>query len=193
MIDIMLDSETMGVGNSPALLQISAVQFDINTGEIGSTFDMKIDLQTSIDAGLDISAGTINFWMTNKDVTQEARENVLTETGDHKKGGNTLSYVLNKFSYWIKTNSIKHVWGHGSASDNVWIRSAYDAVQMEYPFNFREDMCYRTLYKLAKRQGYVNSVTREGIYHDGLDDAKHQVKCLMEIMKFLNVKQIDKS
>lgn len=34
MKDIMVDLESMGVGNNPALIQIAAVQFDINTGKL---------------------------------------------------------------------------------------------------------------------------------------------------------------
>lgn len=83
MKDIMVDLESMGVGNNPALIQIAAVQFDINTGEIGNIFDMKIDLQSSLDAGLEISAGTVKFWMTNPTVNQETRNIVMSQTGDH--------------------------------------------------------------------------------------------------------------
>ncbi|CAH9014480.1 putative endodeoxyribonuclease protein [Vibrio phage 277E43-1] len=186
MLDAMLDIESMGVGNNPALIQIAAVAFDINTGECGSTFDMKIDLKSSMDAGLSISAGTINFWLTNQSVTQEARNIVMSETGDHRQGGNTLNIALIEFSAWMKENNIKYVHGNGSASDNVWLRSAYEAVMLECPFSFRDDVCFRTLKTVAKRTGWKDDVEREGVYHDGLDDARHQVKVLTSVLDYLN-------
>lgn len=191
MKDIMMDLESMGVGNKPALLQIAAVQFDINTGEIGDTFDMKIDLQSSLDSGLEISAGTIKFWMTNSSVNQETRNIVMSETGDHSKGGNTLAQVCTEFASWLKENKIQYIHGNGAASDNVWLRSAFKASNIDCPeVSFRNDMCYRTLKTLAKRTGWNEEVDFIGNEHDGLDDAKYQVKALVSILKHLNISNI---
>lgn len=192
MKDVMIDLESMGVGNKPALIQIAAVQFDINSGNIGSTFDMKIDLQSSMDAGLDINAGTIKFWMTHPSINQETRNIVLSETGDHTKGGNTLEHVCNVFAKWLKDNNIKYVHGNGAASDNVWLRSAFSAVKVDSPeLSFRNDMCYRTLRTLATRKGWNDShINFIGNEHDGLDDAKYQVAALISILNFLNISDI---
>ena len=184
--DAMIDLESMGVGNSPALIQISAVQFDMFTGKTGKTFDEVIDLKSSMDAGLNISPGTIKFWMTNGTVTQEARELVMAKTGDHADGSNSIQDVLAKFSEWIKENDIQYVHGNGAASDNVWLRSAYDACKIKSPFTFRDDICYRTLRTVAKRLGWVEEVKFEGIVHNGIDDAKHQIRVLKDLLNFLN-------
>lgn len=184
--DAMIDLESMGVGNSPALIQISAVQFDMFTGETGETFNEVIDLKSSMDAGLNISPGTIKFWMTNTTVSQEARELVMAETGDHTDGTNSLEDVLGRFSKWIEENDIQYVHGNGSASDNVWLRSSYEACNIKAPFTFRDDMCYRTLRTFAKRLGWVEEIEFEGIVHNGIDDAKHQIRVLKDILNFLN-------
>lgn len=185
MKDCMVDLETMGVGNKPALLQVSAVMFDINTGEVGSEFNMKVDLQSSMNAGLEVSAGTIKFWMTNQTVTQEARLGVMEETGDHGAGGNELKEVMLKFREWLIRNEVKYIHGNGAASDNVWIRSAFSSVGVEDPVKFWGDMCFRTIKTLCKRAGWQDTVKREGVYHDGLDDAKHQVRVLSSMFVFL--------
>ena len=195
-IDVMLDLESMGVGNTPALIQVAAVAFNSETGQEVSKFDEKIDLKSSMDAGLTITAGTIKFWMTNSSVNQETREIVLSETGDHGKEGQSLESVLRKFSLWYDTLEgnngdydldVGGVWGNGSASDNVWLRSAYDAISIKPPFIFRDDMCLRTLKSLAKRKGYKTSFEFEGNQHDGLDDCRFQIKDLIEIKKFLGI------
>lgn len=186
MKDCMVDLETMGVGNKPALLQVSAVLFDINSGEFGDEFNMKIDLQSSMDAGLEVSAGTIKFWMTNQSVSQEARVGVMEETGDHGKGGNELKDVMQEFAKWLKYHDVKYIHGNGAASDNVWIRSAFQSVGVEDPVKFRGDFCFRTIKTLCKRIGWKDTIVREGVFHDGLDDAKHQVKVLLNMLDYLN-------
>lgn len=77
--------------------------------------------------------------------------------------------------------------GNGSASDNVWLRSAYSAAYLESPFIFRDDMCLRTLRNIAKQKGYTTDFEFTGNKHDGLDDCRYQVKDLIEIKKFLNI------
>lgn len=189
LVDIMLDLESMGVGNNPALIQVAAVAFDSETGDELGVFDEKVDLQSSIDAGLTITAGTIKFWMTHASVNQDTRNIVMSETGDHGKQGNNLLGVLHRFNLWYtditKDDKKGVVWGNGSASDNVWLRSAYAAVSMTCPFNFRDDMCMRSLKTYAKRKGYKNDVVFVGNQHDGLDDCRHQIKDVMAIQDFL--------
>lgn len=192
MKDVMVDLESMGVGNNPALIQIAAVQFDINTGKIGNIFDMKIDLQSSLDAGLEISAGTIKFWMTNPTVNQETRNIVMSQTGDHSGGGNSLQYVCQMFATWCKENEVKYVWGNGTASDNVWLRSAFKAAKVDCPeLSFRNDICLRTLRSLATRTGWKqDDIVFKGNEHDGLDDSKYQIAVLTSILNHLNIKEL---
>lgn len=189
--EVMLDLESMGVGNNPALIQVAAVAFDGDTGEEVSKFDEKIDLKSSMDAGLTISSGTIKFWMTNPQVTQETREIIMSETGDHDKTGNDLTTALVRFGDWYRSlenkQTVGTVWGNGAASDNVWLRSAYEACHLQPPFIFRDDMCLRTLRSLAKRKGYKTNFEFTGNMHDGLDDCRYQIKDLIEIKKFLNI------
>lgn len=179
-IDAMIDLESMGVSNNPALLQISAVQFDLFTCQTKSEFNVIIDLQSSIDAGLDITPSTIKFWMTDKSVTQEARHTVM-------QGGVSLSTALSMFTYWCKSNDIVYIHGNGAASDNIWLRSAYTATNLDAPFTFRDDMCYRTIRTLSKRLGWKETIEFAGVVHNGIDDAKYQVKCLKSMLLFLGI------
>lgn len=122
MQDAMIDLESIGVETDAALTQISAVQFNPFTGQMGSEFNRVIDLKSSLDAGLSISAGSIKFWLTHPSVTQEARDVVMSKTGDQEPAlpEDSLSSVLADFKKWIKENDIRYIHGNGSASDNVW-------------------------------------------------------------------------
>ena len=55
----MIDLETLGVSPGSVISSIAAVQFDINTGEIGRQFYKNIDLQQSLDNGFTINAETL--------------------------------------------------------------------------------------------------------------------------------------
>lgn len=185
MCDAMIDLESMGTETNPCLLQISAVKFDINTGEINGTFDTKVDLQSCLDAGLSVTAGSIAFWMKNDSVTQEARDSVMKETYDDGTSGKTLASALMSFSLWCELEGVEYVHGNGAASDNVWLRSAYKAVGLACPFDFRADVCFRSFKTLAKRMGWKDNVENFGVYHDGVDDAIYQVSVLRSVLSFL--------
>lgn len=173
----MLDLETMGVTNSPALLQISAVQYDPFTGKMGAEFRQNICLESSVAAGLGVSASTIQFWMSPE--LQTARKWVLEKP-------KPLNEVLLAFTEWMKNNNIQFVHGNGSASDCVWLRSAYKAACIQAPFTFRQDMCMRTIRNLARDLGFIDTmIPFDGIPHDGLDDAKYQVKVEHQAIQFL--------
>lgn len=189
-IDAMIDLESVGVENDPALIQISAVQFNPFTGKTGAEFDRVIDLQSALDAGLSVSAGSIKFWLTHSSVTQDARDVVMKKTGDHGLGDpyDSLENVLKDFTSWCNQYNIRYVHGNGSASDNIWLRSAYKAANLPAPFDFRDDVCFRTLRTMAIRTGWKNEVDFEGIVHNGIDDAKHQVRVLSSILDHFGIK-----
>lgn len=177
MMDCMIDLETMGVSNSPAIVQLAAVAFDINTGNIISEFDVSIDLESSCKAGLDISPSTVKWWL-NQD--GDVRGKVFST-------GVELTKALPMFSDWVQENNVKYIHGNGAASDCVWLRSAYEKTLITYPLSFREDMCYRTMRTLAARTGWKNNTPPNNMKHDGLSDAKYQVAVLMGILKHLGV------
>lgn len=184
----MVDLETMGVATDAAITQIGAVVFDPDTFEVVAKLKLFIDLNTCLEKGLTVSAGTIKFWMTNPDVTQEARNSCMQGTGDHTKGdGMTLSQAIQTFDKFLVDNDVSCVWGNGSASDNVWLRSAYEACGITTckAMMFYSDRCLRTLKAVAKESGYVDNIKREGVYHDSLDDATHQVKVLKSVKEFI--------
>jgi len=64
MNNIMLDLETMGNGNNAAIIAIGAVKFD---QDITDRFYKTIDLDSSVDVGLEIDPSTVLWWMKQGD------------------------------------------------------------------------------------------------------------------------------
>lgn len=195
-IDIMLDLETLETNSSPALLEISAVNFNRDTGKIGSRFSTLIKPQSCIRAGLDIDGETVKWWLTQD---QEAIERVLIAAINE---GKELKNALLSFSNWIsllreKVQEVNpdlkvklRVWGNGIIADNVWLQSAYEVTGLEFPIRHNEHRDVRTVLDMAEHiLGYdlKESVEFTGLKHVSLDDCIHQIKqvskAYMEIRK----------
>ncbi|MDQ3023439.1 MAG: 3'-5' exoribonuclease [bacterium] len=170
--NIMLDLETLGVGNDAAILSIGAVKFtDV---EITDRFHVVVDPGSSQDAGLKIEAETIMWWLSEE--RAEARASLF----EHQMVD--LPSALVGFTTWVGGDG--PIWGNGSTFDNVILRSAYRQLQLDYPGPFHQDYCYRTVKSLAPHI----KLERYGLHHNAVDDAESQAKHLQEILMHLGRK-----
>lgn len=170
---VMLDLETMGNGNNAAIVAIGAVKFDPSdtTGGAMPAFYTRITLQSSVQAGLKMDTSTVLWWMEQSD---DARRETFK--------GQSLSLLLglSAFCQWFGDD--KPVWGNGATFDNVIIRSAFAAVNIDVPWKFWNDRCYRTM------KGLVNFKAEAlGTKHNALDDARSQAVHLQKIYQYLNL------
>jgi hypothetical protein len=188
---LMLDIETWGQSSNSVIIQLSAVLFDIQTGHLGSTFNMFIDPNSSVRHGLKIEPSTVIWWMIQSDA---ARNNMVTSI-NHSIGSNSLPTVLSDFTRWFKENcnSDTIVWGRGPRFDFGLLTNAYNTIGLPIPWNFRNEMCVRTMEWL--RPTIKNSIPKVdeighgsegGGMHNGLTDAIYQTKYVSEIFKDLN-------
>lgn len=175
MRDVMVDLETMGVGNDAAIVSIGAVQFDPETGELGSEFYEVVDLSSCLEAGLTMDGSTIMWWMGQSD---SARKAFSTPTG-------SLAEILTRLSEWLPNRP--KIWGNGATFDNIILRSAYKALSMDVPWRYYDERCFRTL----KKEVPVASVPFKGVHHNALDDARYQAQCAIEIFNSLRPKLSD--
>lgn len=190
MKHIMLDLETMGNGNRAAIVAIGACEFDPHNTplvygqepSIARTFYEKINLQSSIDAGMQIDASTVLWWMQQSD---EARKSTF--------GGVVISLhdacvALAGFVNQVSAHTMKDaaMWGNGATFDNVIIRSAFKAVGIDPPWSFRNDKCYRTVINLLP-ENRQPPFERSGTAHNALDDAITQALYLQKVYKELGL------
>ena len=167
MSNIMIDLETFDTGGNAAIVAIGAVHF--SSKGLGEEFYKIIDLNTCLKAGLSIKAETIMWWMGQEDA---ARKELLKESV-------SLFDALNGFSKFVGPKSKAKIWGNGANFDNPILANAYDAVNLETPWNFWNDRCYRTVKNLL---GQSIPFERVGDLHNALDDAKSQAEHLVEIL-----------
>ncbi len=168
---VMIDIETWAKDSAkPLPLSIGAVKFDGVT--IIDRFHVGIDPVDAQRYGLDIEAGTVNWWMD--DDRQEARKQLAT------LGKVDLFSVLDGFQLWVNTTPTSErgsAWSNGSNFDLAKLKAIYQIVGIEWPFGYKQEECYRTM-----RNRYPSiSFNRIGVAHGALDDAESQAVHLQAI------------
>jgi DNA polymerase III epsilon subunit-like protein len=156
----MLDIETLGLEPGCVILSIGAVAFDIDG--LGETFHRSINLESCADAGLEIDAETLEWWLDQDDAVR----GVLT-------GGEDLTAVLSEFTDWFLDLDADEVWANSPTFDCRVLEHAYGAVGLDAPWQFYQERDFRTLKKLP----VAVMADRDGDKHDALDDAVHQADC----------------
>lgn len=170
-MDIMLDLETLGTKPGCIVVSVGAVGFDRYTGTILREFYRVIDLADSQRHGLTIDAETVAWWMRQSD---EARAVFSVSKLDVA----ALEDAAFDFIEWFAecSGAACPIWAHGAAFDLPIWEAALAAADWKAPWAFWNTRDTRTVYDLT---GFdPKSVPREGTYHNALDDARHQVRCL---------------
>jgi len=169
MKHIMLDLETMSTASNAAIVAIGAVEFEPSTGRLGRTFYRNVSLASCQDAGLDVEARTVMWWLSR---SEEARK-ALTET--------RLSLIealsdFEHFTHLVRVDEEVAVWGKGSDFDNVILANAYRAIGLRAPWKYKNNRDVRTI--LALVPDACDGVESEGTKHNALDDTIYQARCV---------------
>lgn len=174
--EVMIDLETMDVGPNAAIVAIGAVAFnrdDIGIIEENPTFYTTIDLTSAMAYGGTVSGDTVLWWLKQEEA---AREQLYRESNE------TLMNTLMGFKEWLTlycdTQNVK-IWGNGANFDNVILANAYRNCNMQPPWNFWNDRCYRTL---KAENPNVIPASFNGVQHNALHDAVNQAQHALGIM-----------
>lgn len=187
MNHIMVDIETLDTQQSAVVLSIGAVVFDPHSKALGETFYVEFtdDLASQQIKGRTISADTVRWWMMQSDAAKVVFANRDAADLIVKGKINVASRLstedgLNEFSHFVARNGGNKVelWGNGSDFDNVIIGSLYDSFDMIKPWSYGKNRCYRTMKRVF---GENVPLVRQGVHHNGLDDAITQAVHLQEI------------
>jgi len=161
---LMLDLETMGSTSHSAIVSVGAVEFDIETGETGREFYMRVDLQSCLDKGLVINASTVYWWLVQN---ENARKEVAS-------GGDDLPTVLSHLRVFMSSLGNFQIWGNGVRFDVGILEDAYVACgYQEMPWNFRSERDVRTLVSFAPH--IKEHYPFQGVEHNPIDDCKYQI------------------
>lgn len=191
-LDIMLDLETLGTNNSPVILQLSAVPFDIENDKLypEDAFNELINPQSCAKIGLNTrgenSNGTaLDFWLKQD---PEVFQKVVLDAFLH---GKPVIDVLTAFTKWCESMKKKYdcdnlkIYGNGPAADCVWVRSAYEGAKLKAPTMYWDDNCVRTFVDIGRRVLKTNpkdTTKRIGAHHNAIWDCNNQILWVLDIV-----------
>ena len=171
MKDVMVDIETLGTTKNSVIVQIGACYFDRKTGEIGKTFSINIEADSSFRHGFEATGSTIYWWLQQE---KEARESLLTDRVDVVEAIKSLNDFLKK---------AKKVWSHATF-DFVILMNHFEVLNIKPEFHYRSARDLRTLVDLANWNHW--DYERVGTHHNGLDDCIYQVRYTVDCLNSLS-------
>lgn len=184
-VDVMVDIETLGTKADSTIIQISAIAFDIKTGDHLSKFDAIADIEKNEEMKVDGS--TIKWWLnTDKQLLGELIS----------KGEKSSNAILMNFYGWLHTLTMDmndvYLWGNGILFDNKMIQHQLEALGQEYPIFYKNDRDVRTIVDLAGAFLGVDEKYLKGmiysddlVAHNAIDDCAYQVRLVAGCYRML--------
>lgn len=191
-MDIMLDIETLGTDPGAPILQIGAKGFHRDRPSedwLFEHFDIHIDLQSSMDLGLDgITADTLEFWF-KQDST--LAYDVLFNSGRYHRETKTVEEALEDLTAWATHQAEDHGgtpldqvtwWAKGPDFDMVLLEQAFRLTGLTVPWKYNMKRDLRTVQDITgcpdKDILFVNPIE-----HDAVADVEHQIAVLRHCLK----------
>jgi exodeoxyribonuclease VIII len=173
---IMLDLETMSTASNAAIVAIGAVEFEPATGELGRTFYRNVSLMSCQNAGLDVEAGTVMWWLSRSEEARKALIEDALPLREALKQFNGFLYLVDQEAARSGKAVDIAIWGKGSDFDNVILANAHKALRYPLPWKYKNNRDVRTI--LALVPDACDGVESEGTKHNALDDAIYQARCV---------------
>lgn len=161
----MIDLETYSNRSDAVILSIGAVSFTSN--QVEQEFYINVNRDTQ--KGRHVSIETISWW----DKQSQSVKNALLQEPIVD-----LSIALLMFQEWLKDEKIEYLWSNGADFDLPIISHAYNQCGIEYPIQFWNHRCYRTVKQISD----IKIERRIETHHNALDDARNQAIHLLEII-----------
>ena len=183
---VMIGLETAGIGPSAPIAAIGAVRFSYDGTPLEGP-DNEFYVSVNLIGQPQPDASTFYWWMKQSD---EARAAICE--GENGLG---LLSALWKLRHWLAGHTphrtvmdlnaeVVHpgeVWVRGDR-DSVWLDEAHIRNKLPLPYKYSQVRDQRTMVKFAEARG-VDMPFPEGVAHNALADAKHQVECLQAVFK----------
>ena len=173
---IVLDLETLGTNRNAPILSIGMVV--ISDLEIKATYYVVLDvIEQEQLFGRKADAATEKWWREQLETT-EGRVAWNASTNNPKSVQEALGSIPQILSFLGDFN----IWGNSNTFDNEILRSLMEAANLP-TWSFRKDRDFRTLRALFKEK--VPEPEFQGIRHVAVDDAMHEARYLIQILKYI--------
>jgi DNA polymerase III epsilon subunit-like protein len=178
-IDYAVDLETTGTQPEHAgILQLAAVRFDYDTGEIDPGPNPMFNSAVQPLPGRLWDFGTINWWREEK--------GRLAHLGELMRTGRPANIVFPEFIDWIGHPSKPiRMWAKPSHFEQPFIESACKQMGITNPFHYRHCMDINSFIQGLRKTAGVEAARGElelpfeGQQHDAIFDALHDLRVLL--------------
>lgn len=181
MDNLMIDVETLDNKVTSVITSISAIMFDIETGEIGDKFRVNVDAQSCLDLGMTINYETLHWWLS----TPEQVLVLKSFTIDMKHISHAL-FLLTQFIQDHEPSNLK-VWGNSNRFDLGILANAYRLCKKPYPWKYNLERDVRTLVAFAP-QFKEKELALRPTTHDPTEDVLAQIRYVVATYNHLKIK-----
>jgi hypothetical protein len=164
--EIFLDIEVLGLRPGAAIIEIGAVAFSRETGEISDEFHRLIkpdDLATADLQTLRWHADQGTWPRVCKDI------------------GVPIYLAMSDFSAWVGAARAETFWSWGASFDFPHLDAAYATLGIPAPWRYSRCQCARTIWNVA-----FPSVKASAKPHHALEDAKVSALDLLAALRHLD-------
>ncbi len=181
MTELMIDIETLDVGQRSVILSIGILPFSDETGSHGEGILLRPSVQEQLDLGRTVSLSTIKFWASGQD--QAAVEEAMAPDSERYEVFSTVHKFADIFSQY---GSATPLWANGDIFDignlSSLIREVHgDQAPLPWVYNAPRDL--RTFLSEVKMLGWIAPDIK--IDHTALGDCRAQVEMLLSARRFL--------
>ena len=187
----MIDLETLGTKPGCKILSIGAVVFNpmeplrLYAQPVENIFYSSISTESQYTI-LTTDPSTLEWWSVQDDAAREEAFSGVLPIGEVL--ANFTRYLNMQLLITGLTKKDLYVWGNSASFDLKILEAAYDKCCLPVPWNYSNEMCFRTLKKLSatKAPAFV------GVKHNALADAINQADHAIEIFTALDANGEDK-
>ena len=180
--DLMIDIETAGRRPGCAIIQIAAVPFNANTGDISTnTFKMDINLDNQFKNKFGYCQNTLSWW-------RKTNKNLFEQLATSKNSYVTVGKEFQDYFNSLKDHKKIRTWGNSARFDMGIIEGWYIRA-IGFNFNaFWNTWLERDVRTIGCLSPSIKLGTKfEGEKHNAIDDCKHQIKYCRKIINKFNL------
>lgn len=170
MSEIMLDIETLSTKTNASILTIGAIKFNRNNFQIQSKFYKRLTEKSNKYYNRHFHQKTIEWWNSQTKICKK-------EIFENKDRIN-LNLALQELAIFCR--GARAVWANGCCFDITILESAYEACDLEIPWNFWEIRDVRTIYDIGNvnLNNFKKQNKLDGQHHNALADCETQLLCM---------------